>query len=197
MEPDILYDAACAFQRLFDIRYNIVLGKKKKAQNLSVVFLDDNFHHLAGLHKLKRAYPFQALSSAKIFYQILKRGITSNTIEEDESFEKIKERLQCILHLENMLDDPKTMFFGYDKNKSFINSNLEANYLLKGYINENIVAFTFFIKSVSELYANSTFPLSNYDYTRGQTQYTTLFIEKVYTKINKRNILFRHNKYIL
>ena len=44
MEKDILKSAAIAYQKLLNIEYRIVLGRKWKQKVLDIAFLPDNFY---------------------------------------------------------------------------------------------------------------------------------------------------------
>ena len=80
MSNDILRAAAYTFLNLTNYEYHIVLGRKMKQTHLTIRFLPDNFYHLAGLQKLKSAYPFQTMPHEKVFRQILSQKITANDI---------------------------------------------------------------------------------------------------------------------
>lgn len=53
-EPmDYLQICAKAFERLLDIKYHIMIGRKGKLEELNLLFEPTEFHHLIGLHKLR------------------------------------------------------------------------------------------------------------------------------------------------
>lgn len=50
---DKLKECARAFDRLTNIEYRIVIGRKGVTRNINLKFRLTEFHHLLGLHKLK------------------------------------------------------------------------------------------------------------------------------------------------
>lgn len=49
---DKLYECATAYQKLLNVNYKIILGRKGKLIELRICFESIHFHHLIGLHKL-------------------------------------------------------------------------------------------------------------------------------------------------
>lgn len=49
---DILYDAAIIYEKLKDIVYKIVVGRKGKSYSIMLHFPPESFFHLAGLQHL-------------------------------------------------------------------------------------------------------------------------------------------------
>lgn len=197
MSNDILRSAASTFLNLTNYEYHIVLGRKMKQTHLTIRFLPDNFYHLAGLQKLKSAYPFQTMPHDKVFRQILSQKITSNDISKDKAFPLISDRLKVLAHLDTILDSNFSNVFRYDKNKIPFYSALSADYIVKGTTPQSIITFATFINNDNVFYGNSIFPLSNFDYSKGQMQYTVLFKEKIYLKTNENIILFTHKNFSL
>ncbi len=196
MSSDILREAALTFANLTNYEYHIVLGRKMKQTHLTIRFLPDNFFHLAGLQKLKSAYAFQTMPHDKVFRQILSQRITINDITKDKSFSLIQDRLQVLSHLDDILDSNFSTVFRYDKNKVPFYSALSADYIVKGTTPQSIITFATFVNNNNVFYGNSIFPLSNFDYSKGQMQYTVLLKEKCHLKNNETILLFRHKKYI-
>ncbi|SDP26712.1 hypothetical protein SAMN05216366_11154 [Selenomonas ruminantium] len=197
MSTDILRDAASTFLHLTNYEYHIILGRKMKQTHLTIRFLPDNFYHLAGLQKLKSAYPFQNLAHDKVFRQILSQKITANDISKDKAFPLISDRLKVLAHLDTILDSNFSNFFRYDKNKIPFYSALSADYIVKGTTPQSIITFATFVNNNNVFYGNSIFPLSNFDYSKGQMQYTVLLKEKLNLKTNEVTTLFHHKKYHL
>ena len=50
---DLLQKCAVAFNRLTGYQYRFTLGRKGKLKEIVLGFGETDFHHLAGLHKLK------------------------------------------------------------------------------------------------------------------------------------------------
>ena len=195
MRNDILRAAAYTFLNLTNYEYHIVLGRKMKQTHLTIRFLPDNFYHLAGLQKLKSAYPFQTMAHEKVFRQILSQKITANDISKDKAFPLIRDRLNVLAHLDAILDSNLSNIFRYDRNKIPFYSALSADYLIKGTTPQTIITFATFVNNHNIFYGNSIFPLSNFDYSKGQMQYTVLLKEKIHLKTHESIILFQHKNF--
>ena len=50
---DLLQQCAQEFERLLEIEYHITAGRKGKTVAFTISFARSDFHHLAGLHKLR------------------------------------------------------------------------------------------------------------------------------------------------
>ncbi|MBR1553113.1 MAG: hypothetical protein IJ631_03760 [Schwartzia sp.] len=197
MNTNFLYDAAIAFEVLLRQEYHIVLGRRQQIWDVVLQFHPDNFYHLAGLQKLSSAYGFQRMRYAQVFREILKANISDETICADAMFPAIIPRMCALSEMESILDNPKTLFFGYDRKKAVINSNITADYVAKGSIAGQPVILAFFVRdaSVGKYCVKSVFPMENYDYSKGQIQYTLLLSEKRNLKSNETVQLFSHHKY--
>lgn len=197
MDTNYIYDAAIAFKKLLDVEYHIVLGRKGTQSNIHLCFCSDNFFHLSGLHKLKDSYNFQRLPYNQIFKDILNKKITDETIKNDPMFEKIIQRMKILSQLESLLDDSNTLFFGYNLRQVTINSKINADYVIKGNLSDKSIILTFIIlnRDDRKFYTKSIFAMDNYDYTRGQTQYTVLLKEKYHSKSQDSTQLYIHPGY--
>lgn len=194
MNIDCLRQAAVAFQKLLPVKYRIILGKKGKSFELNIAFKEDNFFHLSGLHKISSH--LLKLPRVKIFHSILKGEISDATFNNYVSSPEILERIKILSQLEKLLDDEQTSFFKYDSNKVAF-SKISADYLAKGTVNDEQIFFSFFVKNGVKgdlnYYANSIFPLKNYDFSKNQTKYTILLKEKFLD--GNATTLYRHKKY--
>jgi len=195
VSQNILYDALKIFHSLSNIKYNIVLGKNKNTISLNIEFLLDNFYHLVGLHKLIKSYNFQKLPHKEVLNLILSQKITIDTIKSDPAFQIILPRIKIILDIEQMLKDSNTLFFKFNYRRIRINSKIKADYLAKGKVGDKTVAFAFMVNDNNRFIINSVFPISNYDYTKNQTHYTTLIIQKIYIDNGQIETIFVSPKY--
>ena len=91
MGRDILLMAAQAYKNLIAVEYHIV-------------FMLENFYHLAGFHKLKQRYSFQQRTSTWILEHILNGTVTSDVIASDKNFSILEERLYSLKILEQVID---------------------------------------------------------------------------------------------
>lgn len=98
MGRDILLMAAQAYKNLIAVEYHIVLGRKGNTFDLNIVFMPENFYHLAGFHKLKQRYSFQQRTSTWILEHILNGTVTSDVIASDKNFFDIR---RTLIFLEN------------------------------------------------------------------------------------------------
>ena len=53
---DLLQVAASEFNKLIGKKVKLTLGRKGRSEEVTIVFDSSDFHHLAGLHKLKELY---------------------------------------------------------------------------------------------------------------------------------------------
>lgn len=67
---DLLTQCAVNYQTLLNYEYCFTLGRKRKLIELILRFSESDFHHLAGLHKLKDLHIARANRST-VFRQIL------------------------------------------------------------------------------------------------------------------------------
>lgn len=197
METDILYSAAQAYKKLTTIKYHIVLGRKGKTSAIDIVFMPDNFYHLAGLHKLKQKYSFQKQTRTWILNHIIDKTILVNSIQSDGNFYKVSERLYALKILEQIMDASETKFYSYDRRKISFATKITADYLAKGSIENKPVIFSFFVKNEHTYCMNSIFQKTFYDYSFRQTQYTVLLKKKALNNNGEiENLeIYRHNKY--
>ena len=194
---DILYNAAYAFSKLLKVEYYVVLGKAKRTKKLQLRFLADNFYHLSGMHKLYGSYGFQKSSYAVLFQKILLHELPITVIENDPAFPAINLRMQALLKLEAILDNPETVFYAYEKKKATVPSNLNADYVAKSTVGTMPIIFAFFAYNCRDhvYYGDSIFPMSSYDYTTNQTQYTVLLKEKINHQTGEIWQLTKHKNY--
>ena len=127
MERDLLLMAAQAYKKLTEVEYHIVLGRRGNTCNLDIVFMPENFYHLAGFHKLKQRYSFQQRTSAWILEHILNGTVTGDVIASDKNFSILEERLYALKILEQVIDAQETKFYSYDKNRVAFATRITAD----------------------------------------------------------------------
>lgn len=175
---DILQACALAFQGLLAYEYHFVIGRKGKMREFYLNFNEADFHHLAGLHKLKDIAQIQRGMREKIFNQILIGKIPLSLIEKSVYYDKMKGRILPLTDLEGMLDDNQMIFRYNEKVHKY--SLIKADYLLEGQANL-IPAFLFLGKRTDneeEQMCRTLFKIEKMDYTQGQPRYTLLKKEK-------------------
>lgn len=174
---DIL-QAVQAYQKLLDVEYQILLGKKNTNITLSVTFDETHFFHLAGLQYLKdRARHFNE-SRKSIFRKILKGSISKKQLESSQFYPQIKSRIECLAFLEQIMDSNETIFKYNSKLEAF--SAIQADFLLKNGINSrNIFTVLSEDKSSGKYFCRSFFPQTDKDYSIGQTNWKLLYKKKI------------------
>lgn len=175
---DLLRECAVAFQRLLGYEYHFVIGRKGQTREFYVTFQTSDFHHIAGLHKLKDIAQIQQGMREKVFEKIISGKISQILIEKSEYYELIQGRLLLLRELENILDDNKTVFRYNEKANKF--SLIKADYLLEGDI-RMMPVYLFLGKRSNEepnQMCRTFFGKGDKDYTQGQPRYTLLKKEK-------------------
>lgn len=175
---ELLRECAVAFQQLLGVEYHFVIGRKGQTREFYVRFQMSDFHHLAGLHKLKDIAQIQQGMREKVFEKILTGGITQTLIEKSEYYELMQGRLLLLRELEKILDDNETVFRYNEKVHRF--SLIKADYLLEGQAKMMLVYLFLGKRSNDELnqMCRSFFRKEDKDYTQGQPRYTLLKKEK-------------------
>ena len=176
---DILRESAKAFQKLLDYKYHFIIGRKGKSREFTIGFDDADFHHLAGLHKLRDNVRIQTGKRSDVFEEILSGKITLAQLEKSEFYNEMSVRLDPLSHLEEFLDDNHLIFRYNEKSHKF--SLIKADYLLENkYLNMIIYLFLGERENENDQMCRTFFPKQDKDYTVGQAQYTLLKKEKIH-----------------
>ena len=135
---DKLKICADAFNKLFDIEYRCIIGRKSKTREFLLLFDAYHFHHLLGLHKLSdmpelrknRERVFKEIIAGKLMYEIIRQSI---------DFPIIESRLDYLYRLEEFMDS-NDIIFNYDK-RNDPSTKIDAVYLLQNEIDGNTTYF--------------------------------------------------------
>ena len=174
---DKLADCALAFEKILDIQYRMIVGRKGKAVELLVGFSMLDFHHLMGLGKLKDLR-LATMNRETVFKEIMSGKISYEVIAKSRYIHLIENRFQPLMHIEQLFDDNRLVFRYNPKLNQF--SLIEANYLLTSPYEENdIYIFLAKNKEANRYFCRSFFPKEQKDYTKGQAVYTLLYKEKI------------------
>ncbi|MCM1188469.1 MAG: PBECR4 domain-containing protein [bacterium] len=175
---DLLLQCAQNFKRLIPYQYRMVIGRKGKTLDFTVSFSNTDFHHLAGLHKLRDNARFQTGKRADILQEILDGRLTFSTAKQSDFFYEMEPRLLPLAELENFLDSNKLIFRYNPKANPF--SAIKADYLLENDFRGTPV-YLFLAQRSGEntLFCRTFFPKSDKDYTHGHPRYTLLKKEKL------------------
>ncbi len=173
---DRLLQCAIAYQRMLNIEYRIIIGRKGTTIELQIPFESTNFHHLAGIHKLKDL-EIATENRNKVFKDILKSKITYEDICKSDFISDSTSRLNSLAKIE-MLFDTNNLIFRYNK-KLQVFSVIQADFILSTPLDGNDIYIFLSKDSDNKYFCRSFFPRENADYTKGQTKYTLLYKEKI------------------
>lgn len=180
---DLLYNAAVEYQRLQNVVYKIIVGRKGKSYTLQLHFPPESFFHLTGLQHLTDI-TFPSTNKDRIYKEILSQKFGIRDIRKSIFFDKwyIEERLNNIYYLEKMLDSNSVTYLINGKRYTQYTS-IRADYLCKYNMDENILYLFVvrerkFPKFLNECKGCSLFTKHYVDYTIGAARTTTLLIEK-------------------
>lgn len=175
------------FERLFDIKYDLLLGRRNKAIEISIVFCDYDFHHLAGLHYLTDRI---MLSRARdiVYWDIYNGVITDSDVRKSSAYKDIVDRLKVLDQIEHLIDTNDLIFRYSPKNNP--KSKIKANFVMQSFTAGKNKAFIF-LKYIDEnrkqVCCNSIFPYTDFDYTEHQMK--LILLKKTKIRISTGEIL--------
>lgn len=196
---DILYNAAIAYQKLENVIYRIVIGRKRISYVLNIYFPAEAFFHLSGLQHLTDI-TFPSRNKERIYKEILNKRIGINLLQKSVFYDEyfIQERLSNFCHIEEMLDSNAVTYL-INKNNYARYTNIRADYLCERKFLEEIL-YLFIVRELKESKDEKCRCCSFFkkhgnksDYTTGTSKTTTLLIEKIAD--GKVNVLFRNPAY--
>ncbi len=178
---DLLQQCAWEFEKLIPFQYHIIVGRKGKVLDFTISFDRTDFHHLAGLHKLRDNVRFQTGKRSDIMEEILNGRLTLSQAKQSVWFHEMEPRLLPLASLEIFLDNNEIIFRYNSKTNIF--SAIRADYLLENDYDGNPVYLFLAQRSDADTQVCRTFfPKEKTDYAQGQPRYTLL-------KKEKRNML--------
>lgn len=173
---DKLQECARNFAALLTKEYYIIIGRKGKKIAIRLDFTKWDFHHLAGLGKLKDLH-IARQNRATVFDDIIAGKISCQTLAKSEFFPQIADRLEPLARIEQLLD-ANQLIFRYSKKRNHF-SLIEADFLLS-INNDNKEIYIFIAENqLKKYFCRSFFPKDKKDYTYGQARYTMLYKEKI------------------
>ena len=174
---DMLQQCAENFSRLLSYQYHIIIGRKGKMREFTITFDAADFHHLAGLHKLRDIIRFQTGERDDIFHDILAGKLTLRQAGKSAFFQEMESRLKPLAGLEAFIDSNE-IIFRYNA-KANVFSAISADYLLQNDFAGNPVYLFLAQRTGADTQVCRTFfPKAAKDYTEGQPRYTLLKKEK-------------------
>ena len=152
---DLLYDAAVAWNRLLQDRYEITYGKNKKLHTIVLEFQTGEFYHLAGFPHA-RDIQLPRFNQSKVLKKILEGKITEKMLAKSRNYSAmILPRLQAIIHMENSLDHD-FFLYSYRRDLYPFYTSIKADFLLSYHSDE--IYFMFIIK-------NGSISVQSFDFT--------------------------------
>lgn len=142
-------------KQLTRYQYHFVIGRKGQTLKFTVSFDPSDFHHLAGLHKLKDNVRLQTGQRSTIFRDVLDGKYPFEQIKHSAYFREMEQRLTPLAHLEEFLDSNEIIFRYNEKANRF--SAIRADYLL---LNERDTCISIiFSFSFADLFNHSVNPI--------------------------------------
>ena len=186
---DLLQRCALEFTQLLDVQYHIIAGRKRKTVEFIISFERSDFHHLAGLHKLRDNARLQRGRRGDILQNILDGKITLEQIQKSAFFREMEPRLSPLSGLEQFLDSNEIIFRYNSKANAF--SVIQADYLLENtWKGDSVYLFLSQRRDEETQVCRTFFPKAGKDYTVGQPRYTLLRKEKVFLKTGERVVQY-------
>lgn len=180
---DLLQQCAQEFERLLEIEYHITAGRKGKTVAFTISFARSDFHHLAGLHKLRDNAKIGRGRRESVFLDILEGKLSLAQIQRSAFYPEMEPRLIYLAHLEAFLDSNELIFRYNSKMQPF--SKIEADYLLENHVDGTPVYLFLVQESETDKerhVCRTFFPKLELDYAQGQPKYTLLKKEKHHLK---------------
>lgn len=155
----------------------MIAGRKGKTIEFTISFDRADFHHLAGLHKLKDNIRIQTGQREAVMLDILAGKLTLPQIQKSAFYGEMEPRLRPLSMLEQFLDSNDIIFRYNARAHAF--SLIQADYLLQNDFEGNPV-YLFLAKRNNDdtQVCRTFFPKSGTDYAEGQPRYTLLRKEK-------------------
>ncbi|MEZ3437027.1 MAG: hypothetical protein K1W34_20960 [Lachnospiraceae bacterium] len=188
---DLLQLCAQEFYHLLSYQYHIIIGRKGKIMEFTISFDQADFHHLAGLHKLRDNLRLQTGKRSDVMKEILDGRLTCSDIKKSTYFHAMEPRLLPLSQLEFLLDSNE-IIFRYNA-RANIFSVIQADYLLQNDYGETPVYLFLSQRSDGDTQVCRTlFPKMEKDYAQGQPRYTLLKKEKM--NLNTGEIILQYDR---
>lgn len=187
---DLLYEAAVAWNRLLQDRYEITYGKSKKLHTIVLEFEPSEFYHLAGFpHAKDIVLPVRG-SQTKMLDNVLARKITGAMLEKSTNYESvIKRKLEAIIRLEQLLNSPCQVYL-YNPRKLPFYTDIKAKYLLVDEQTQVVFLFTDTENDGASCFSRSTFVMGDRDFRINQTKVAVLQIKRIDLSTGNADVIF-------
>lgn len=174
---DILQQCAMNFDRLANYSYRIIVGRKGVTREFLITFNRSEFHHLAGLHKLKSNLVFTKDSRLSVFTKLVSGDLSLIQIQHEAEYPLIKNRIKNLVKLEEFLDSNE-LVFRFDYRRAYPTA-IRADFLMQNELDGETVYLFLAKRRENESYVcKSFFQKSGKDYAKGQERFALLYKEK-------------------
>lgn len=197
---DVIYECAKNFSVLKTYIYRFVVSKNRKTWELKLNFKDSDFFHIAGFHYLTD------ISISRNRKNTLKEIVEKNKITDEllhksklfsnpEPNKDIKSRIEELRFLEEYLDTDNIIRIYNTRNDKYINSAINADYIIESKLKGNNYSVYIFLKTRKE---DSNYLCVNSFFKKGNVTYGGDFLfwmlkEKITP--TKHIILYQHKNY--
>lgn len=177
----LLRDAAVAWTALYGTEYRLLLGMKGKwSRSITLSFLPEHFHHLAGFQyatDVDFGVRPSELRKATLTQKIIDKTLDDSLIEKSIHWEDIYQRLLGITQLEAGLDSDFRICCYY-QNHVRGGTSIPAEYVVKS-TKTDVTFFVFVDRDTGNYFCRSIFAKGIMDFTAGQPSLTVLKKEKL------------------
>lgn len=190
---DLLKSAAQEFQKLLSAEYYFEIARKNVKREFVLNFKPEDFHHILGLHKLIDIGLVQTGKREKVYFDITNNRITLSDVSISNYFDKVKDRMELVSHMQDILDSNQIIFKYLAKENSF--SRIEADYLMEHAHRMDIV-YIFLNERVQSnaafpvMCCRSFFAMDKMDYSKNQMSYTLLKKVKMDVLTGEREVQY-------
>lgn len=187
---DLLYDAAAAWKKLLDYRYEIIWGKRGTQYSISLDFKADEFYHLAGFPHMKDIQFPVRFPQTIMMEKVLDKVITQEMIQHSQFYEKtVRSKLMALVRLEQMLNNCPNVYQFNPRKLNFF-TRITADYLLSDDQNGVLFLFTETVQDGTRTYSKSTFMMDQQDFQTNQTQMKLLMLKRIDAITGESTILY-------
>lgn len=175
---DLLYEAAVAWNKLLQYRYEIICGKSNRLYPIVLDFAANEFYHLAGFPHAKDIVLPIRVSQPKMLSKVLDLKITEPMLVKSSNYEKIiKRKLIAIIQLEQLLNRPCQVYM-YNPRKLPFYTDIKGKYLLVDAQTQVVFLFADTESGRLTCFSRSAFVMDDRDFRTNQTKLTVLQIKR-------------------
>lgn len=159
-------------------KYHLKAGKRGQIIEFDIVFKEEHFVHLTGLHKLTDIPQIKKNNTSSVFRSILNGQLLFTTIQKSKYYKNIENRINCFYELRETVFTKELMVKSLD---GYFNK-IDADYMLTK--NKEIGYLHLFLKNKTNYAIPITFIYNENDnYLRNKpNKWTILSVEEITDK---------------